>query len=111
MITITPSNTGFSQHVPPPAVGNMAIPPPTFNRPPHPHPNVPRNAWPRNNFFRPFTPYIRGPPAALDPEFDGKRLRKSAMRKTVDYNSAIIKMLEVSCEVILVLTILTLPSF
>lgn len=29
-------------------------------------------------------------------DFDGKRLRKSVMRKTVDYNSAIIKELEVS---------------
>lgn len=28
-------------------------------------------------------------------DFDGKRLRKSVMRKTVDYNSAIIKELEV----------------
>lgn len=29
-------------------------------------------------------------------DFDGKRLRKSVMRKTVDYNSAIIKELEVN---------------
>lgn len=29
-------------------------------------------------------------------DFDGKRLRKSVMRKTVDYNSSIIKALEVT---------------
>lgn len=29
-------------------------------------------------------------------DFDGKRLRKSVMRKTVDYNAAVIKELEVS---------------
>lgn len=28
-------------------------------------------------------------------DFDGKRLRKSVMRKTVDYNSSVIKELEV----------------
>lgn len=31
-------------------------------------------------------------------DFDGKRLRKSVMRKTVDYNSAIIKELEVGIK-------------
>lgn len=29
-------------------------------------------------------------------DFDGKRLRKSVMRKTVDYNASIIKAIEVS---------------
>lgn len=51
-------------------------------------------------FFKPFRPYhapkiISGGQDALQDEFDGKRLRKSVMRKTVDYNSAIIKTLEV----------------
>lgn len=36
--------------------------------------------------FKPFKP--------PDGEFDGKRLRKSVMRKTVDYNSSVIQMLE-----------------
>lgn len=51
----------------------------------------------RQNYFQPFRAYRQGGngPLVFDPEFDGKRLRKSAMRKTVDYNSAIIKMLEV----------------
>ncbi|KAK9510143.1 hypothetical protein O3M35_004987 [Rhynocoris fuscipes] len=50
----------------------------------------------RQNFFQPFRAYRQGGngPVVFDPEFDGKRLRKSAMRKTVDYNAAIIKMLE-----------------
>ncbi|XP_014293337.1 pre-mRNA 3' end processing protein WDR33 isoform X1 [Halyomorpha halys] len=50
----------------------------------------------RQNFFQPFRAYRQGGngPLVFDPEFDGKRLRKSAMRKTVDYNAAIIKMLE-----------------
>lgn len=92
MITITPSNQSYC--VPPPPVGNMTMTAPGAMRFPPPHHNQNRFN-PRNNFFKPFTPYIRGV-AALDPEFDGKRLRKSAMRKTVDYNSAIIKMIEVS---------------
>lgn len=33
-------------------------------------------------------------------DFDGKRLRKSVMRKTVDYNSSVIKELEVSLIII-----------
>jgi len=89
MITITPNNQPFS--MPPPAVGNMAVPPPLGHRYPPPHGG--QRFGPRHNFFQPFRPYVRGV-AALDPEFDGKRLRKSAMRKTVDYNSAIIKMME-----------------
>jgi hypothetical protein len=31
-------------------------------------------------------------------DFDGKRLRKSVMRKTVDYNSSIIKALQVIAD-------------
>jgi polyadenylation factor subunit 2 len=32
---------------------------------------------------------------AMQDDFDGKRLRKSVMRKTIDYNSSIVKALEV----------------
>lgn len=48
--------------------------------------------------FRPFTNFGRGPGAMpmTQDDFDGKRLRKSVMRKTVDYNSAIVRALEVS---------------
>lgn len=35
-------------------------------------------------------------PATGDPDFDGRRLRRTTMRKTVDYNSAIIRELEVN---------------
>lgn len=49
--------------------------------------------------FRPFLNMARPLPGPLGnmtlEDFDGKRLRKSVMRKTVDYNSAIIKELEV----------------
>lgn len=50
--------------------------------------------------FRPFMNMMKPLPGPLGnmtlEDFDGKRLRKSVMRKTVDYNSAIIKDLEVS---------------
>lgn len=60
----------------------------------------------RQNFFQPFRAYRQGGngPLVFDPEFDGKRLRKSAMRKTVDYNAAIIKMLEVTKLVVVIYT-------
>lgn len=49
--------------------------------------------------FRPFMNMMKSLPGPLGnmtlEDFDGKRLRKSVMRKTVDYNSAIIKELEV----------------
>ena len=38
-------------------------------------------------------------PATGDPDFDGRRLRRTTMRKTVDYNSAIIRELEVNLSV------------
>ena len=39
-----------------------------------------------------FLPYLPGPDGQ-PVEFDGKRLRKTMMRKTVDYNSSFINML------------------
>lgn len=87
MITITPNTQQFNAplgslpNMSNQAGGNRYPPPQRFHGPG------------RHNMFQPFRPYGRGP-AVLDPEFDGKRLRKSAMRKTVDYNSAIIKLLE-----------------
>lgn len=67
---------------------------------------------PRHGGFqsRPFFPggrgggyggYQRAPngmPISQD-DFDGKRLRKSVMRKTVDYNSSIVNALEVCARV------------
>lgn len=54
----------------------------------------------RPQYNRPFLNMNRPLPGPLGnmtlEDFDGKRLRKSVMRKTVDYNSAIIKELEVT---------------
>lgn len=91
-------------HMPPP---NMSIPPPNTN-----NLIVPQNQGGYNQKFggfnnrppyRPFLnlqrPPLPGPLGNMTLEdFDGKRLRKSVMRKTVDYNSAIIKALEVSSK-------------
>lgn len=107
--TSPPPNMGM----PPPmgaAPANMALPPPNMSVPPpmmpgHPHgghqfnrynaggppAGIPQQGPRHQHFFQPFRPYPR---PTLDPEFDGKRLRKSVMRKTVDYNAAIIKLLE-----------------
>lgn len=96
--------------VPPPTTPNLsapppaAVPPPTSSHPPTPGGFSHRFSNHRDDrggrgFFKPFRPYhapkIISGQDALQDEFDGKRLRKSVMRKTVDYNSAIIKSLEV----------------
>lgn len=95
----------FSQ--PPPICGPMGPPPINFTMPP---PGIPRTGGMQGsmgnmpapkqhqNFYRPFNAnFVRGPgglPMTQD-DFDGKRLRKSVMRKTVDYNAACIRALEV----------------
>ncbi|KAF5287737.1 hypothetical protein FQA39_LY15757 [Lamprigera yunnana] len=89
---------------------NTSIPPPLMNmsgNPLGPSPNQGlfnqkfdvRNGF--NNTRPPFRPFLNlqrplpGPLSNMTLEdFDGKRLRKSVMRKTVDYNSAIIVALE-----------------
>uniref|UniRef100_A0A0A9XI50 Pre-mRNA 3' end processing protein WDR33 n=1 Tax=Lygus hesperus TaxID=30085 RepID=A0A0A9XI50_LYGHE len=83
MITITPTS-GSMMNIPGGNRMQMNNPNQRF-----PHPG-------RQNFFQPFRAYRQGGsgPVVFDPEFDGKRLRKSAMRKTVDYNASIIKMIE-----------------
>ena len=51
--------------------------------------------------FRGFTPVVyNGKPTMNQEEYDGKRLRKSSMRKTVDYNCSIMKYIEVSRTVL-----------
>lgn len=95
---------------PPPNMGGTHMPPPNMSMPP-PGPNnliVPQNQGYNQKFggfnnrppFRPFLNLQRPLPGPLGnmtlEDFDGKRLRKSVMRKTVDYNSSIIKALEVS---------------
>lgn len=89
--------------VPPPATPNLSAPPPnlttinTSGSYQHRYTNHRDGA---RGFFKPFRPYhapkiVAAGQDSLQDEFDGKRLRKSVMRKTVDYNSAIIKSLEV----------------
>ncbi|KAM3965896.1 pre-mRNA 3' end processing protein WDR33-like [Aphomia sociella] len=77
---------------PPP---HMGMPPPGMGGPPMMGPPGRNNM--RHN-FRPFSYQMRFPPQGplnmTQDDFDGKRLRKSVMRKTVDYNAAIIKALE-----------------
>ncbi|GAB0097369.1 pre-mRNA 3' end processing protein WDR33 [Sergentomyia squamirostris] len=89
----------------PPLQHNMGPPPPVpmnFSMPP---PGMPRSMHggmmggagrPGLPYFRAMSGFPRGPggmPMSQD-DFDGKRLRKSVMRKTVDYNASIIKSLE-----------------
>ncbi|XP_071451232.1 pre-mRNA 3' end processing protein WDR33 [Hetaerina americana] len=83
-------------HTPPPPLPNMGVPPPTgFMPPPRYQPPFDGGAGGNQRrmhyHYQPYRPYPRPGP---DNEFDGKRLRKSVMRKTVDYNSSLIKMLE-----------------
>ncbi|XP_050442961.1 pre-mRNA 3' end processing protein WDR33 [Adelges cooleyi] len=88
-------DTSFS--VPPPPL-NFSVPPPSTNT------FIPTNY----RFQGPIPLNIRsanmggGPPRhpmtkggpPLDLDFDGKRLRKSGLRKTVDYNASLIRMLQ-----------------
>lgn len=95
----------FSQ--PPPALPNFNAPPPmqqmmhhknqNYHHHHHHHHNNNMAGKSGSSFYKPFTVGYRGPggiPMTQD-DFDGKRLRKSVMRKTVDYNASIIKTLEV----------------
>lgn len=100
----------------PPSMPNLSVPPPgLMGVPPGANSGSGsfqprfdnRNSFNNRNFFKPFQPFgPRGGPIPLGPmtleDFDGKRLRKSVMRKTVDYNSSIIKALEVSIYIIYV---------
>lgn len=69
---------------PPP---EMSMPPPSFQPSFQPRPFHP------NFHHKPF--YKSYKHGMVQDDFDGKRLRKSVMRKTVDYNSSIVKALEV----------------
>lgn len=90
--------------VPPPTAPNLSAPPPVLtmiNTNSTYQPRYMNHRETNRGFFKPFRPYhapklISGGQESLQDEFDGKRLRKSVMRKTVDYNSAIIKTIEVT---------------
>uniref|UniRef100_A0A182TZR0 WD repeat-containing protein 48 homolog n=1 Tax=Anopheles melas TaxID=34690 RepID=A0A182TZR0_9DIPT len=78
-----------------PSVQHFANPPPINRILSYQHPQPPKQQF---NFYhhKPyhhFNGFRGGGPMSQD-DFDGKRLRKSVMRKTVDYNASIIKALE-----------------
>lgn len=77
---------------PPPAVSSFTVPPPSVqqSQPRHYHGGFAG----KSTHFRPYNNF-RGQGAMSQDDFDGKRLRKSVMRKTVDYNSSIVRALEV----------------
>lgn len=92
-LNIPPPN----MNTPPPGIPNISMPPPNMSLGPNVNKYDNRSQFNQRSFFRPFQAFgPRGPmgPMTLE-DFDGKRLRKSVMRKTVDYNSAIIKAIEV----------------
>lgn len=106
----------FSQPPPGPAPVNYSMPPPQMHPPGGPPGGPPHHHgghggghhhggggkhyhnYNRGGNHRSFQNFGRGPGAMpmTQDDFDGKRLRKSVMRKTVDYNSAIVRALEVS---------------
>lgn len=85
----------FSQPPPDLGGGNFANPPPINRILSYQNPQSQR---PQHNFYhhRPYHHFngFRGGLPMTQDDFDGKRLRKSVMRKTVDYNASIIKALE-----------------
>ncbi|XP_058057291.1 pre-mRNA 3' end processing protein WDR33 [Anopheles bellator] len=89
----------FSQPPPPvdaaPSVQHFANPPP-INRIlsyQNPQPQKQQFYFFHHKPYHHFNGFRSGGPMSQD-DFDGKRLRKSVMRKTVDYNASIIKALE-----------------
>lgn len=64
-----------------------------FSMPPPPIPQA-KPMLPPGGGPQQFQPLSFKPFKAPDGEFDGKRLRKSVMRKTVDYNCSVVNMLE-----------------
>lgn len=92
-----PSNANFA--VPPPPVQNMPSHLATSQSPGTHYQNHQRErhfhhgGFSGKGHFRSYN--FRGGAAAVQDDFDGKRLRKSVMRKTVDYNSSIVREIEV----------------
>ncbi|KAF4527648.1 hypothetical protein B566_EDAN010873 [Ephemera danica] len=82
----------FSQ--PPPTMPNLSTPPPQQGLFGHGGFTPRFGGGDKPRFYhQPYRPYASRPGVDAS-EFDGKRLRKSVMRKTVDYNSSVIRMLE-----------------
>uniref|UniRef100_A0A1Q3F3G3 Putative wd40 domain protein n=1 Tax=Culex tarsalis TaxID=7177 RepID=A0A1Q3F3G3_CULTA len=87
----------FSQPPPDPMSSgpNFANPPPTTRILSYqgPQQQQKQHGFYHHRPYHHFNGFRGGPPMTQD-DFDGKRLRKSVMRKTVDYNASIIKALE-----------------
>lgn len=103
----------MTEFLQPPPASNFSVPPPPVQQPMHSA--SPQNQSPsaphyqsyqrerhfhggyagKSTHFRSYNNF-RGPNVMSQDDFDGKRLRKSVMRKTVDYNSSIVRELEVS---------------
>lgn len=98
---------------PPMQSANFNVPPPAMPPQQQPHSN---HYQPRHNHFhggfsgKSFRPHFGRSSQMVQDDFDGKRLRKSVMRKTVDYNSSIVRTLEVSFLFVLFLW-LVFPYF
>lgn len=91
----------------PPPMSNFNVPPPSIQQ--SQQPGMQNNFQPRErHFYGGFSGksgsnhgfrHNRGNQAMSQDDFDGKRLRKSVMRKTVDYNSSIVRALEVTNQI------------
>lgn len=86
-----PSHLATNTSIPPPMPGSHG----NHFRPHYHHGH--HGGGGNKSYFKPFNAggYQR-PFQMTQDDFDGKRLRKSVMRKTVDYNASIVKKLEVS---------------
>lgn len=73
----------------------ISMPPPTFQPPPFQSNYQPRPFNPNFHHHKPYYRSYKHGMQHIQDDFDGKRLRKSVMRKTVDYNASIVKALEV----------------
>lgn len=109
----------MTEFLQPPPTTNFSVPPPSVQQPPiHASPSQPNQSSStphyhggyrerhyhhggfsgKSSHFRSYNNF-RGPNNMSQDDFDGKRLRKSVMRKTVDYNSSIVRELEVGVVV------------
>ena len=84
--------------VPPPGIPPLSMPPPPIGLPP---PGIIINQQPPN--INPAGGPVLPPPQMMmlptEVGFDGKMLRKTITRKTVDYNPSCVKYLEVCAKI------------
>lgn len=86
-----PSHLATNIGIPPPMPGSHGHYRPHYHHGHHGNPNKP--------YFKNFNSGgFQRPHQMTQDDFDGKRLRKSVMRKTVDYNASIVKKIDVSAK-------------